>query len=360
MRQGSKKQASIPKPLQAKKIPMETKPGNPLISVILPFYRCGEKLDTAVRSIVNQTLSLWELILVNNNACKISEEIALRWIRTDPRVRMIREREQSVASAMNSGLRNARAPLVARMDADDISFPDRLKKQADFLGRHPETGAVSSRAVFKSELGNSTGFSLYVRWQNSIITHREHYLSRFIESPLAQPTIMFRKELIDRYGEYSTENLPEDYELWLRWFEKGVRFYKIPEPLVQWNDHGERLTRTHPGYSEEAFRRVRYEYLSRWLVENLTDGRKLVVCGASRNIIRKAGHLSDLGVDIHGFTDVRPRRSPGINFIPYRDLADPEKYFILNLISKRGAGEAIRSHFTSLGFIQGQHFILAG
>lgn len=332
----------------------------PAVSVILPFYRPGISLESAIRSITGQTFSDWELILVNNNACPASSSIAEKWSRADNRIRIVYEPVQSVAAAMNSGLRNARAGLVARMDADDISMPDRLRKQAGFLDTNPDTGAVASQTVFSSVIGNSRGFSLYVEWQNKLISHEEHYLARFVESPLAQPTIMFRKELIDRYGYYNTGDLPEDYEMWLRWFEKGVRFYKIPEPLVQWNDHGERLTRTHKNYSAESFLKVRYQYLARWINGNVSPGKKIVVCGSSSNIAGKAQRLSEMGVNIWGFTDVCEYTGKRLNFIPCEKLGRPEEFFILNLISKRGVGDEIKKHFEKLGFADCRDLILAG
>ncbi len=332
----------------------------PLVSVILPFHRAGNKLNEAILSIVNQTFGDWELVLVNNNACETSCTIAKRWAKTDRRIILVNEPVQSVACAMNTGIRQARADFIARMDADDISLPDRLQKQVEHMSQHPSTGALATQSIFRSEIANSKGFYLYVQWQNGIITHEDHYLNRFIESPLAQPTIMFRKELIDLYGYYNTGNLPEDYELWLRWFEQGVRFYKIPETLVQWNDHSERLTRTNSDYSIDAFRHIRYKYLARWLNSNIADEKKIIVCGSSKNIIRKAEHLAALGVTVGGFTDVKKTSGTRISFISHNELTDPKKYFILNLISKRGVGQAIRRHFKNLGYAEGKDFLLAG
>lgn len=337
-----------------------SKTNKPDITVLLPFYNPGVKLENAITSIFNQTFTNWELVLINNNACEISASIARRWTKADQRIRMVYESVQSVAHAMNTGLRNARADLVARMDADDISLPGRLEEQFKYMNANPGSGAVSTQSIFNTELKKSKGFLLYVNWQNSLISHNEHYLSRFVESPLAQPTIMFRKKLIDLYGYYNTGNLPEDYELWLRWFEKGIRFYKIPKPLVIWNDHCERLTRTHANYSKDAFLDIRYKYLVRWLKLNITGKKKIIVCGSSKNITRKAEHLYKLGVKIDGFTDIKPLTRPVINFIPYQELTGPGDHFILNLISKRGVGSAIRNHFCSLGFIEGVDFILAG
>ncbi|MGF1586094.1 MAG: glycosyltransferase [Bacteroidales bacterium] len=332
----------------------------PLVSVVLPFYKPGKKLEDAVRSIVEQTFTRWELILVNNNACEISSAIAEKWSKKNKNIILIHEPVQGIAHAINTGIRHASAELVARMDADDISLYGRLSKQADYMLNHPETGVVSTSSFFCSDIDKNEGFSVFVDWQNNIITNEQHYLARFIESPLAHPTVMFRKKLIDLYGYYATGNVPEDYELWLRWFEKGVGFYKIPEKLVQWNDHGERLSRIHHGYSKEAFMHVRYEYLARYLNEKTVDGKKIIVCGGSKNILKKVNYLAELGVNICGVTDIIPRKAAGFRFFPDGEINDPGEYLILNLISKRGIGKKIKDHFTARGFIEGKDVILAG
>jgi hypothetical protein len=123
------------------------------------------------------------------------------------------------------------------MDADDISYPDRLQLQFEFFEKNPAIDVVASQTAFVSDIPGSEGFSIFVDWQNSIIRPEDHALYRFIESPLAHPTVMFRRKLIKKFGLYSTRAVPDDYEMWLRWMDHGVPFYKIPQPLLAWNDH---------------------------------------------------------------------------------------------------------------------------
>ena len=82
-------------------------------------------------------------------------------------------------------------------------------------------------------------------WQNQILSPKQHWVNRFKESPVAHPTVMFRRELIDEHGLYSVKPIPEDYELWLRWMENGIRFAKIAEKLFVWTDSSNRLSRVH-------------------------------------------------------------------------------------------------------------------
>lgn len=133
---------------------------------------------------------------------------------------------------------------------------------------------VSSQTTFKTAIPGSQGFSIYVNWQSSIISPEHHKLNRFIESPLAHSTILFRKALIDRFGLYTTLPVPKDYEMWLRWMDQGVRFYKISQPLLTWNDHPHRLIRNHDKYSREAFFKIKCKYLARWIKCHLSPEKK--------------------------------------------------------------------------------------
>lgn len=330
-----------------------------LVTILLPFFKAGAEFDRAVESIAQQTFQHWQLLLISNNGNPEGLGIAEKWVGKDPRIKLLQEQKQGIAHALNAGLAHCQSPFIARMDADDISHPERLSKQFDFLENNPQIDVVCSQTIFKTDIPGSEGFSIFVDWQNSIISPEEHFLYRFIESPIAHPTIMFRKELIEKFGPYSTRSVPEDYELWLRWMDQGVRFYKIPEPLLTWNDHSGRLTRTHENYSREAFFQVKCEYLSKWIKRNVPSGKKIVVCGSSRIGRKRAALLQELGVEIFGFTDVKKRPNRQVNFIRIPEITQPEPWFLINFIARRGVGQAIRTHFSALGFEEGKDFILA-
>lgn len=331
-----------------------------MITILLPFFRVRNEFDQAIDSIVNQTFGQWELLLVSNNGNPEGLEIAASRMKEDSRIKLIHEPQQGIAHALNAGLKHCNTPYVARMDADDFSHPERLQKQLDYLEKNPDIDVVSSQTIFSSDIPGSEGFALFIDWQNHIITPEEHDLQRFIESPMAHPTIMFRRELIDNYGLYNTGPVPEDYEMWLRWMDQGARFYKIPEPLLTWHDHSGRLTRTHDNYSREAFYHVKALYLSKWLLRNVPSEKKIVVCGSSRNGRKRAALLKENGVEIFGFTDVKKRSNRQVNFISIEEITQPETWFLVNVINSRGVGEAIRKHFSALGFKEGRDFILAG
>lgn len=198
----------------------------------------------------------------------------------------------------------------------------------------------------------------FVDWQNAIISPHDHYVKRFVDAPLAHPTVMFRRELVERHGGYDTGPLPEDHELWLRWMDAGVRFAKLPEELLTWNDHAQRLSRTHPHYSVDAFFTTKARWLARWMKRKL-NGCPVIIAGTSGLCRDRAAKLEAEGIVLHAFTDVKPREVPGYAFVPHDRLPPAGEAFIVSFISQRGTGDRIAAFLASRGLLEGEDFILA-
>ena len=197
----------------------------------------------------------------------------------------------------------------------------------------------------------------FVEWQNALITPSEHFVKRFIDAPLAHPTVMFRRELVERHGGYSTGPVPEDHELWLRWLDAGVRFEKLPEELLIWNDHPLRLSRTHPNYSVHSFYRTKVKWLAKWL-QRILEGRTVIVAGTSTLCRERANLLENEGIKVYAFTDVRHRELTCHRFIAHNELPPGDEAFVVSFISQRGTGERIAAFLTSRGMMEGRDFIL--
>lgn len=329
-----------------------------MIAVLLPFRNAAGTLDAAIASMAAQSFTDWELLLIDNASTDDSPAIAQRWADSDPRIKVLREFRIGIAHALNTGLAQASGKYIARMDADDVSHPERLAKQVAYLGAHPEIGVLGTRTAFVTTVEKSSGMRWFVDWQNALLTPHEHYVKRFVDAPLAHPTVMFRRELVERHGGYDTGPLPEDHELWLRWMDAGVRFAKLPEELLTWNDHAQRLSRTHPHYSVDAFFTTKAKWLAQWLKRKL-NGRPVIIAGTSGLCRDRAARLQAEGIAISAFTDVRPRAVPGHAFIPHDRLPPAGEAFIVSFISQRGTGDRIAEYLASRGLAEGVDFILA-
>ena len=329
------------------------------VSVLLPFHNASASLDSAIDSILHQTLEDWELLLIDNASTDDGARIAEHWRNLDPRIKPIAEPTLGIAHALNTGLQHATAPLIARMDADDTAHPERLARQVAFMLEHPEIGVLGTRSTFTTTVEKSSGMARFVNWQNTILSPHEHYVKRFVDAPLAHPTVVFRKEFVDRFGAYSIDPLPEDHELWLRWMHNGVRVAKLAEELLTWNDHPHRLSRTHANYSTDAFFATKAKWLARWISGKYNSRRPIIIAGTSTLCRDRARLLEEQGINIHAFTDVRVREVPGYAFVRHDALPPAGEALIVSFISQRGTGDRIAEFLVSRGLVEGEDFILA-
>jgi glycosyltransferase involved in cell wall biosynthesis len=337
-------------------------PANPpRVSVLLPVGNAAATIGRAVAGLRGQTAADWELLAIDDGSTDGSADRLTAAAGDDPRIRVIRQAHGGIVAALNAGLAAARGTLVARMDADDEAHPDRLAEQAAFLAAHPDVGVVGSLVAYGGNRGAHAGYALHVDWLNALVTPEAIALNRFIDAPLAHPSVMFRRELVSRHGGYRAGDFPEDFELWLRWADAGVRFAKVPRVLLTWHDPPGRLSRTDPRYAPGAFYRVKAHYLARWLAGARRD-RRLLIWGAGRPTRKRAAFLEAEGCGIDGFIDIDPRKSgrvlAGRTVIAPAALPAPGSSVVLGYVANRGARELIRGELTGRGYVEGRDFLM--
>ncbi len=331
---------------------------NKKISVILPFYNAEKTIDRAIKSIAEQSYSDFECILIDNNSTDKSSAIAKEWAKRDNRFILITEEKQGVAFASNTGFNFAKGEYIARMDADDFAFPERLQVQMDFLNNNPTYGAVSGLVEYIPHSEFTDGFKRYVNWSNSIITYDDITKKQFVEMPIVNPTAMWRRETADKLGMYRSGDFPEDYEMWLRWLSKGIKIAKVSSTVLKWYDSEKRLTRTNSIYSDEAFFRIKTKYLAEWLSKNNSFHPNVVVWGASKNSRKRAKHLWDNGVEILHYIDIKPRTNLDREVIYYKEIESPNEIFILVYMKQEDARNEIQMFLQSKGFVEGVSYLL--
>ncbi len=329
----------------------------PLVSVVMPFYNAAATLEKALGSIAGQDMDDFECVLVDNCSSDSSLSIAGSMAEKDKRFRLAGEPQRGVVPAFNRGAVLARGKYIARMDADDESLTHRLRIQTDFLETHPEIDAVGGLAEYVSHIHLSEGFKKYVDWVNSIMTEQQISVKQFIEMPVVNPTMMWRRSSSEKYGLYRAGDFPEDYEMWLRWLSLGARISKISSPVIRWHDYENRLTRTHSVYSEEAFYRIKTKYLAEWLHKNNPFHPEVVVWGASRQSRKRVSLLDQYGIRIKNFIDIKPRRDISRPVIHYSQIQPPGDAFILVYVKLKSAKQLIENHLSEKGYVEGNDFL---
>jgi glycosyltransferase involved in cell wall biosynthesis len=332
---------------------------NPAISVLMPCYNAADTLEEALNSLACQTLSDFEVVVVDDGSEDDTPEVLARWTRSDTRFRFLSTPHLGIVSALNAGIRLCHAPLIARMDADDRCHPQRLELQATYLQARPEAALVACRVKgFPSEQVRQ-GLDTYLEWQNSLLDDEDIRREIFVESPLAHPSVMLRREWLERAGGYQDHGWAEDYDLWLRLYLSGARFAKLPDVLLEWREHPDRLTRMDGRYSLENFLRLKAYYLAL----GPCAGRDAVILwGAGMTGRRLSKHLLRKGVPLVAFVDIDPRKigktCRGLPILCYQELAGWWKRYsnpvILAAVGARGARSLIRQRLSALGYSEGQ------
>ncbi|QOV89439.1 glycosyltransferase family 2 protein [Humisphaera borealis] len=201
-------------------------PGSPVVSVIIAVHNEERFVGDAIDSILSQTLSPLELIVIDDASSDATPVILQRI--ADTRIQVVRnEVNLGLTASLNRGLAAARGAFVARLDGDDIARPDRLALQVDFLERHPDVGIVgSSRRVVDEQgtfLYEATAIpdDAAIRWR------------LLLGNPLAHPTVMIRRSVLDKHELRYDESFrtAQDYELWTR-LAAVTKTANLVEPLV--------------------------------------------------------------------------------------------------------------------------------
>lgn len=332
----------------------------PEVSVILPFYNAERTLPAAIESILTQTFENFELLLIDNNSSDNSRQIAQKYAAKDSRAKLLQEKKPGVANAMNCGLENSLGIFVARMDADDISLPERLVKQVNYLKNFPEIGLVGCEVKYMPHEKNTAGFQRFVDWVNSFHSPEVIERNRFVEIPVVNPTIMFRREIFEKLGGCLQGDFPEDYEMQLRYLEAGVKMAKLSEPLLEWHDYSTRLTRTDERYSTKAFFRTKAAYFKKWSEKHNRFHPNIWVWGAGRKTRQRARLLEKEGLKIQGYFDIVKGKTTEKPTLHFTEVPDPGNIFIVPMVTKMGARELIQSYLLKAGYAEGKDFLLMG
>ena len=328
-----------------------------LLTVILPFFNAESTLENAIKSVLNQTFTNFYFVLVNNNSTDKSIEIVKKYALKERRIILLHEKKQGVTFASNKGMQYAKTKYIARADADDILHKNKLEKQIYFLENNSDIDIVGTRVNYIGSTENK-GFKAFVDITNKITTNQEIEINRFAELQVINPTIMFRKSVAEKYGYYKNGDFPEDYEMFLRWIDNGVKYYKLDDYLLDWHDSKTRLTRTDERYYFDAFYKIKTPYLAKYLYKNNKYHPKVAIWGAGKLSRKRANLLLDYGIKIEKFIDIDSKKIKQANTIYYNQLSINDKLFILSYVSNRGAKEKIKQFLLEKGFIEGTDFLL--
>ncbi|MGI8951795.1 MAG: glycosyltransferase family 2 protein [Chitinophagaceae bacterium] len=212
----------------------------PTISVVLPAYNCGKYLTQAIDSVLQQTFTDFELIIINDGSTDDTEKIILSY--NDKRIRYLKnDGNKGLIYTLNRGIDEARAEYIARMDGDDICAKERFEKQLNYLKENSHITAVALTITLIDEENNFIGY-----WKedknNITIKSIKKFLTK--NNCIAHPTLMIRAAVFKKFRFDTRQKLSEDYDLWLRLTAAGYFIDKRDDILFQYRILNNSFTRT--------------------------------------------------------------------------------------------------------------------
>ncbi len=333
----------------------------PLVSVLLPARNAAPTMRMAVESLLHGTLREVEVLAVDDGSSDRTGEVLAQLAASDDRVRVLDGGGRGLVAALHQALAVARAPYVARMDADDEALPRRLEAQVQALEADVSLAGVGTGVeLFRDDRPVSPSLRAYAAWLNSLTSPELLARERFIESPLCHPSVCLRTEVLRGFGAWQEGDFPEDYALWLALLDAGYRLKTLPEVLLRWRDSDRRLTRTDARYAQRRFTWLKARYLARLPA---LVGRPVTVLGSGREGLALTRFLRAEGVRVVRLVDVNPRKvGTRIDSLPvvHPDaLTGHEGEHKVVAVGTHGARGDVRALLSGLGCVEGRDFTCA-
>lgn len=204
----------------------------PLVSIILPVKNGEDFIAEALDSMISQTYTNWEMIVINDGSKDKTAKILSKYKKICPKINVLTNKESiGISKALNLGIKKAKGQFLARMDADDISYPSRIAKQVEYLQENHRVVAVGTQCDVINEHGDVTGMKLFPT------THREIYDTVFSFNPLQHPTLMINCALVpDDFVYYDDLDGAEDLSLLFKIFPYG-KVHNMQETLLAYRIH---------------------------------------------------------------------------------------------------------------------------
>lgn len=256
-------------------------PETPRVSVVMPVHNGGVYLEHAVDSILGQTFPDLEFVIIDDGSTDSTAQVLRRYQTADRRVRVYHQENAGIVASLNRGCHEAKAAYIARMDADDIAFPDRLARQVEFLDGNPAVAVVGSAVVRIDASGREIKRNVCPTSHAEIVEALREYTC------FTHPSVMLRAAALAAVGGYRPAyRAAEDYDLWLRLSER-YEMANLPDPLFYY--------RVYPG--QISVRQLDQQIIS--VVGARAAARQRAVAGTDRsppNELITPGLLREWGV----------------------------------------------------------------
>ncbi|UOE46665.1 glycosyltransferase [Mucilaginibacter sp. SMC90] len=243
---------------------------DPQITVLMPAYNAGKYIREAIASVLEQSFTDFELLIVNDGSTDDTLDIIKSF--NDERIVILNQENKGVAAALNNGLRYARAPYIARFDADDVCYHYRLQVQYDFIKSHPYYTIIGSGVDYNDVHGD-----LIFTWQPDALSHNEIRQLSYKICPFIHSSVFYKRDAVLNAGGYNELAYTfEDHFLWAD-ILRHEKAFNLNQPLIKVRLNAESIT-IDEKWRTGKFRKIKYRTLRKLSITE-TEGKQLSEIG---------------------------------------------------------------------------------
>ena len=231
-----------------------------LISILVPFKNTESFLVECLDSILQQTYTNWELLIVDDGSTDSSYQIVKNYAVKDDRIHLLSNDGSGIIEALRTGYKQAKGRFLTRMDSDDIMALNKLEKMQQSLVTHGEGHLALGKVRYFSNAGIGDGYKRYETWLNNLTSQGTNFNEIYKECVIPSPCWMLYKTDFDHCGGFTPNTYPEDYDLAFRFYKQGLKCIPSNEILHHWRDYTVRASRVDTHYAENSFLELKVHY----------------------------------------------------------------------------------------------------
>ncbi len=250
---------------------------NSLVSILTPFKNTAQFLPECLNSIIDQSHTHWELLIIDDHSTDHSHELVESYAKKDSRIRLFKNTGYGIIEALRFAFKQSKGEFITRMDSDDVMHPKKLELMLKDLQSHGRQHVALGLVKYFSNEGISDGYSRYETWLNELIKQGVNYSEIYKECVIPSPCWMIHREDLIACDAFNPNRYPEDYDLTFRFYKHQYHCISSNHLLHFWRDYQTRTSRTHIHYAQNYFLEIKMHY---FLELDYDASRILTVWGA--------------------------------------------------------------------------------
>lgn len=320
----------------------------PLISILTPFKNTEVYLSECLTSILNQTYTNWELIIIDDHSTDNSFQLVKEFASKDTRIKLFKNNGKGIISALKLAFKNSSGEFITRMDSDDIMMPNKLEILANNLTQYGKKHVAVGLVEYFSKYGVGEGYKSYETWLNNLTKTGSNYDEIYKECVIPSPCWMIHREDLIACDAFNPNIYPEDYDLTFRFYKHQFKCIPCNTIIHKWRDYSTRTSRTHIHYAQNHFTTLKvHHYLN--IDYNKTKTPVIWGAGTKGKLMAKlfleqnipfewiCDNPNKIGRDIYG--------KKLLNFNALKNIKNPQS---LVTVANKEAQKDIKKYLTSL------------